>query len=65
MWSLVSAQRLDCFCSNLRLGEYSKIRLEDALRSSEHQGVPNAFRTAVCFELLGAWFDLNFTFGLM
>ncbi len=54
MWSFVSAQRPGCSCSNLHLDEYSKIRLEDALRSSEHQGVPNAFRTAVCFELLGA-----------
>ncbi|KAF0694462.1 hypothetical protein As57867_014606, partial [Aphanomyces stellatus] len=32
--------------------EYCKVQLEHAVRSSEHQGDPNAFRTAVCFELL-------------
>ncbi|KAH9186995.1 hypothetical protein AeNC1_011028 [Aphanomyces euteiches] len=32
--------------------EYSKTQLEHAIRSSEHHGDPNAFRTAVCFDLL-------------
>ncbi|OQR99707.1 hypothetical protein ACHHYP_04879 [Achlya hypogyna] len=31
---------------------YSKMQLEHALRASDHLGVPNGLRTAICFELL-------------
>ncbi|ETV77616.1 hypothetical protein, variant 1, partial [Aphanomyces astaci] len=35
-----------------RFAEYFQTQLEHAVRSSEHQGDPNGFRTSVCFELL-------------
>ncbi|KDO18021.1 hypothetical protein SPRG_16600 [Saprolegnia parasitica CBS 223.65] len=36
----------------MNFAAYSKVQLEHALRASDHLGVPNGLRTAICFELL-------------